>query len=135
MPAFSRTERGLLARWWWTVDHGLMTSIGLLAMSGLVFVLAASPPVAARLDLPAMHFVARHAMYLVPATLLLLGGSLLSPKGVLRVAVALLAISLVMLALTPLLGIETKGATRWLRVRAHDAGFQRRHWVGERPSL
>lgn len=116
MTPFSRTERGLLAQWWWTVDHGLMTAIGLLALSGLVFVLAASPAVATRLDLPAMHFVGRHAMYLVPATLLLLGGSLLSPKGVLRVAVILLAISLVMLVLTVLFGIETKGARRWLRV-------------------
>jgi cell division protein FtsW len=46
MMAFSRTERGLLARWWWTVDHGLLAGLGLLAASGLVFVLASSPGVA-----------------------------------------------------------------------------------------
>lgn len=116
MRPFSRTERGLLARWWWTVDHGLMAAIGLLALSGLIFVLAASPPVATRLGLPAMHFVGRHAMYLLPATLLLLGGSLLSPKGVLRLAVVLLAVAVAMLVLTLLFGIETKGARRWLAV-------------------
>jgi cell division protein FtsW len=113
---FSRTERGLLARWWWTVDHGLLAGLGLLAASGLVFVLASSPAVATRLGLPSMHFVGRHAFYLVPAALLLFGCSLLSPTGVRRVAVALLAISLVMIVLALLIGPDTKGARRWLPV-------------------
>ena len=59
----------------------------LLAGSGLVFVLASSPGVAARLGLPSMYFVGRHAVYLVPAALLLLGCSLLSPKGVRRFSI------------------------------------------------
>jgi len=113
---FSRTERGLLARWWWTVDHGLLAGLGLLAASGLVFVLASSPAVAARLGLPSMHFVGRHVVFLVPAALLLLGASLLSPKGVRRLAVCLLAVSLVMIVLTLLIGPETKGARRWLPI-------------------
>ena len=113
---FSRTERGLLARWWWTVDHGLLAGLGLLAASGLVFVLASSPAVAGRLGLPSMHFVGRHMVYLVPAALLLFGASLLSPTGVRRVAVCLLALSLVMIVLTLLIGPETKGARRWLPI-------------------
>jgi cell division protein FtsW len=113
---FSRTERGLLARWWWTVDHGLLAGLGLLAASGLVFVLASSPAVATRLGLPSMHFVGRHAFYLVPAALLLFGCSLLSATGVRRVAIALLAISLVMIVLALLIGPDTKGARRWLPV-------------------
>jgi cell division protein FtsW len=116
MMRLSRTERGLLARWWWTVDHGLLAGLGLLALSGLVFVLASSPAVAARLGLPSLHFVGRHLLFLMPATLLLLGCSLLSPKGVRRVAICLLASSLVMIVLTLLIGPETKGAQRWLPI-------------------
>jgi cell division protein FtsW len=116
MMAFSRTERGLLARWWWTVDHGLLAGLGLLAASGLVFVLASSPAVAARLGLPSLHFIGRHVLYLVPAALLLFGCSLLSPRGVRRVAICLLAVSLVMIVLTLLIGPEVKGATRWLPI-------------------
>jgi cell division protein FtsW len=116
MIALSRTERGLLARWWWTVDHGLLAGAALLALSGLVFILASSPAVAGRLGLPAFHFVLRHALFLVPAGLLLLGCSLLSPKGVRRLAICLLAVTLAMLVLTLLIGPETNGATRWLPV-------------------
>ena len=116
MIHFSRTERGLLARWWWTVDHGLLAGLGFLALSGLVFVLAASPPVATRLGLPPLHFAGRHALFLLPAALLLFGASLLSPKGVYRLAIGLLAISLCMLALTLLIGPETNGARRWLPI-------------------
>ncbi|MGH6905485.1 MAG: FtsW/RodA/SpoVE family cell cycle protein, partial [Geminicoccaceae bacterium] len=116
MMTFSRTERGLLARWWWTIDHGLLAGLGLLALSGLVFILASSPAVASRLGLPSLHFVGRHVIYLVPAALLLLGCSLLSPKGVMRVAVGLLAGSLLMIVLTLLIGPETNGARRWLPI-------------------
>jgi cell division protein FtsW len=116
MIAFSRTERGLLARWWWTVDHSLLAGFGLLALSGLVFVLASSPPVAARIGLPSLHFAMRHLAFLLPAACLLLGCSLLSPIGVRRLATGVLALTLLMLALTLVIGPEIKGATRWLPI-------------------
>ncbi|HLT02370.1 MAG TPA: FtsW/RodA/SpoVE family cell cycle protein, partial [Geminicoccaceae bacterium] len=116
MIAFSRTERGLLARWWWTVDHSMLAGLGLLALCGFVFVLASSPAVASRLGLPSLHFALRHFAFLLPAAFLLLGCSLLSPTGVRRLATGLLAVTLVMLVLTLLIGPEIKGATRWLPV-------------------
>ena len=66
---FDRTERGLLARWWWTVDRSLLGVFGLLAISGLIMVFASSPPVATRLGLSSWHFVTRHLIYLAPAGL------------------------------------------------------------------
>jgi cell division protein FtsW len=114
MSMFERTERGLLARWWWTIDRPLLAGFGLLVLAGLVFVFASSPPVAERLGYPSLHFVGRHALYLVPATLLLLGSSLLSPVGVRRLAWGLLGLSILMLVLTLLIGPEIKGAKRWL---------------------
>jgi cell division protein FtsW len=113
---FDRTERGLLARWWWTVDRPLLGVLGLLALSGLIMVFAASPPVAVRLGLPAWHFITRHLVYLAPAALLLVGCSLLSPRGVHRAATALLAVALLMLVATLVVGIETNGATRWISI-------------------
>ena len=111
---FDRTERGLLARWWWTVDRPLLGVLGLLALSGLIMVFASSPPVAIRLGLPSWHFVTRHLIYLAPAAVLLIGCSLLSPRGVYRAATGLLAFSLLMLVATLLIGVETNGATRWI---------------------
>jgi len=111
---FDRTERGLLARWWWTVDRPLLGVIGLLALSGLIMVFASSPPVAVRLGLSSWHFATRHLVYLAPAALLLIGCSLLSPRGVYRAAITLLTASILMLVVTLIIGVETHGATRWL---------------------
>ncbi|MGH1478484.1 MAG: FtsW/RodA/SpoVE family cell cycle protein [Geminicoccales bacterium] len=111
---FDRTERGLLARWWWTVDRPLLGMFALLALSGLIMVLASSPPVATRLGLSSWHFVVRHLVYLAPAALLLIGCSLLSPRGVYRVAVGLLGLSIAMLLATLVIGVETHGASRWI---------------------
>ncbi len=111
---FDRTERGLLARWWWTVDRPLLGVFALLSLSGLIMVLASSPPVASRLGLSSWHFVSRHLVYLVPAAFLLIGCSLLSPRGVYRMAVGLLGLSIAMLLVTLLAGVETHGATRWV---------------------
>lgn len=116
MNVFGRAERNLLARWWWTVDRPLLVGFGLLALSGLIFVFASSPPVALRLGLPSLHFVGRHILYLLPAALLMIGSSLLSARGIQRLAVGLFAASVVMLVLTLLVGPEIKGAQRWLPV-------------------
>src|SRR3546814_18883311 len=53
------------------------------------------------------------------AAAIMLGTSLLSPRGVLRVAAVLFAISLQMLAATLIVGVENKGAQRWVNL----AGF------------
>ena len=114
MNLFDRSERNLLARWWWTVDRPLLASFCLLALAGVIFVLASSPPVATRLGLPSLHFVGRHMLYLLPAALLMIGSSLLSQRGIERLAIGLFALAIVMLVFTLLIGPETKGAKRWL---------------------
>lgn len=116
MMAFARTDRGLMATWWWTVDRLLLAAIGLLALIGIVLVFAASPPVAQRLGLGELHFVARHVMFLVPAMALMVGVSLLAPRGVLRLGMALLAVGAVLLVLTLFFGPPIKGARRWLYI-------------------
>ncbi|MDX1540612.1 MAG: putative peptidoglycan glycosyltransferase FtsW [Geminicoccaceae bacterium] len=116
MMQLARTERHLLARWWWTVDRPLLAGLALLASAGVIFVFAASPPVAHRLDLPSLHFVLRHTLYLAPALLVLFGTSLLAPRGVWRLALAVLLLGILMLILTLLTGAEIKGARRWLSV-------------------
>jgi cell division protein FtsW len=63
-----------------------------------------------------LHFAFRHGAFLLPAAFLLLGCSLLSPTGVRRLATGLLGLTLVLLALTLLVGPEIKGATRWLPI-------------------
>ena len=110
----SRTERSAIADWWWTVDRWLLAALAALIVLGLVLTMAGSPPVAERLGLPTFHFVNRQALNLVPAIVVLLATSFLSPRHVRRAALVVFVVSLALIIAALLFGIEVKGAKRWI---------------------
>ena len=110
----SRAQRTPFGEWWWTVDRLTLGAIGTLMLAGVVLSLAASPPVAGRLGLDPFYFVNRHILYLFPAIAVMLAVSFLNPRQIRRLAIVVFALSLIMLAATPIFGVETKGARRWL---------------------
>ncbi len=112
----SRAKSTPFGEWWWTVDKLTLAACGALMLAGVVLSLAASPPVASRLGLDPFYFVNRHILYLVPAIAVMLAVSFLSPRQIRRLAVIVFAVSLIMVALTPVFGDEIKGARRWLVV-------------------
>ena len=65
-----RSDRGLLARWWFTVDRGLLSAVLLLMAAGVLISMAASPPVAERIGLDPLHFFRSQLVFLGPAVLL-----------------------------------------------------------------
>ncbi len=116
MIGWARTDTSILGRWWWTVDRWSLGALGLLVAFGAVVIAAASPSVADRLNVDEFHFVRRHLALLVPALLILLGSSLLSPTGARRLSVLVLAAGIFGVILTLLIGVEIKGAARWLQI-------------------
>jgi cell division protein FtsW len=112
----SRAERTPFTEWWWTVDRLLVGAILALMLIGIVLLLAASPSVAIRLGIDPFHFVHKQAMFLAPAILVMLATSMLSPRGVRRLALSIFLVSLVLVAATLAIGPEIKGARRWLSV-------------------
>ena len=116
MIRLDRTDRSVLGTWWWTVDRVLLSGLAALAFIGIIIVHAASPPVAATLRLPDEYFIVKQVVFLGPAAALLLGASLLAPRGVLRLAVLLFAIFGALLVLLPFFAAEIKGARRWIAV-------------------
>ncbi|MEI9803302.1 MAG: putative lipid II flippase FtsW [Pseudolabrys sp.] len=110
----SRAQRTPFGEWWWTVDRLTLAAIGALMLIGVVLSLAASPPVAGRLGLEPFFFVNRHILYLFPAVAIMLGVSFLSPHQIRRLSLVVFAVSILMVASTPYLGVEIKGAKRWL---------------------
>jgi len=116
MNAFDRTDQSVLGRWWWTVDRWTLAAIGGLIVYGIVLIGAAGPAVAEKINLASYHFIERHLIFLGPALALMVGLSLLSPRWVLRAALALFLLALAMLALTLVVGVEIKGAQRWLHL-------------------
>ncbi len=110
----SRLERTPFAAWWWTVDRLVLAAVAALMLGGIVLSLAASPPVATRIGLDPFYFVNRHVLYLVPALLVLIASSFLSPRQIRRVALLVFACSLALAAATLVFGAEVKGARRWI---------------------
>src|SRR5664279_2599215 len=110
----SRAQRTPFGEWWWTVDRLTLAAIGALMLAGVVLSLAASPPVAGRLGLDPFYFVNRHMLFLIPTIAILLAVSFLTPPQIRRLALLVFAVSLVMVAVTPIFGVEIKGARRWL---------------------
>lgn len=113
---FSRTDTSMLGRWWWTVDRWILGAILILMVVGAILVATAGSPVARRIGLSEMHFFARHLMYLVVSLGLLVGVSMLERRHVLLAAMAALALSLMAMVLVLFVGVEVKGARRWLQV-------------------
>src|SRR5262249_17184188 len=112
----SRAERTPFAAWWWTIDRFILVALGAIMLGGIVLSLAASPPVAARLGLDAFYFVHRHVLYLVPAIVVMLAMSFLSPRQTRRLALVVFIASFALVIAALFVGAEVKGARRWIVV-------------------
>lgn len=119
MSLFSRTDKSLLGQWWWTVDHSILAACLTLAVIGVIMVATASPPVAEHLNLGSYYFLKRHVMLLIPAMMVMVGVSLLTPRQLWRLSSLIFAGAIVAMIMTLFIGMEIKGARRWL----HIAGF------------
>ena len=119
MSTFTRTDTSVVSRWWWTIDRLTLLSVIIIAALGAILVLAASPAVATRIGLESFHFVHRHFIFLPMALAVMIGTSLLTPRGVRRLALLVFVGAIIAMVAVLLVGVETKGATRWLSV----AGF------------
>ncbi|MFA5593519.1 MAG: putative peptidoglycan glycosyltransferase FtsW [Micavibrio sp.] len=115
MSIFARTDQSVLGRWWWTVDRVTLTLAFVLCVLGVVLVAAAGAPVALRNGDPAHHFIIRHLIYLVPTVFAIVFLSMLSIQNVWRAALIVLACSIAAMILVLLIGVEVKGAQRWLQ--------------------
>ncbi|MBP2558622.1 cell division protein FtsW [Neorhizobium galegae] len=112
----SRADRGPLADWFWTIDRFFLVAFVLLMGVGFMLSFAASPAVAERIGLDSFHFVERHALFLLPSLVVMVGLSFLTPRQVRRTAIVLLIISLTLMVLALFFGVEVKGSRRWIGV-------------------
>ncbi|MEM1378203.1 MAG: putative peptidoglycan glycosyltransferase FtsW [Pseudomonadota bacterium] len=113
---YRRSDKGLIADWWWTVDRWFLLAFAALIGFGMMLSFAASPNVAERIGLDTFHFVERHAIFLIPVVGVMLGLSFLNDRQVRRVALVVLLGSLLLMLFTIFFGAEVKGSRRWIRI-------------------
>ncbi|MCZ6604207.1 MAG: putative lipid II flippase FtsW [Alphaproteobacteria bacterium] len=116
MSIFSRADNSVFGRWWWTVDRWSLAALAILIGIGIVLILAASPPVATRLNLDDFYFVKRHLNMVPVAVALIFGISMMSPTHIKRFAVIAFLGVCFLLVMTLAVGNEINGAKRWIYV-------------------
>ena len=112
----SRSDTSVLGRWWWTVDRWTLLAVGTLIGFGYVMMLAASPAVAEHLHQSRDVFLLKQVVFLALAGLTVVGVSLLSPKGIRRLALFGCLAALALTVATLVMGVEIKGARRWISI-------------------
>jgi cell division protein FtsW len=116
---FARVDQSPVARWWWTVDRWTLGALMALIAVGAVLSLAASPAVAVRIGYDPLHFVKRHLLAIPVSLAIMFAVSLLPPRKIRHAAFVLFGVTMVMLVATLVIGVEIKGARRWINL----AGF------------
>ncbi len=116
MLSLARTNTNIIGRWWWTVDRWTLASLMLLVLLGILLIMAASPAVANQHHWSSFHFIKKHIFFLVPTLSILIGVSLLSLQKIKYLAFIVFVFSGIGLILTSLIGVEIKGACRWLEI-------------------
>jgi cell division protein FtsW len=111
---FARERKTWTAEWWWTIDKGLLAALILLLMTGVMLSFAASPPVAERIGLSPWYFIIRQAIFAALAVPVMLGASMLPHRAARWAALGTLVVFVILLWLTLKIGVEVKGAKRWI---------------------
>ena len=113
--AFTRSDRSRMGVWWWTVDHWLLGATALLIIAGVVLSFTSSPAEAARLHIAdPFHFAVRQSLFGAGAAAVVVAVSMLSARGVRRAAVIIYGLTILMMAVLPIVGHSAKGAARWI---------------------
>lgn len=112
----SRVDKSPVATWWWTVDRWFLAAFLSLMGLGIVLSFAASPAVAERIGLGSFHFATRQIIFMIPALVAMISVSFLDARQIRRLALALLVIMLVLMVVVLYIGVEVKGARRWVSI-------------------
>ncbi|MDX2159387.1 MAG: putative peptidoglycan glycosyltransferase FtsW [Hyphomicrobiaceae bacterium] len=115
----TRSDRSLVAEWWFTVDRQLLAALLVLIGAGLVLSLAASPAVAVKKGLPPFYFAERHFVFAGLGMIVMLAVSALTPRTMRRVALVVLVASIGLMVWGLVSGVEIKGARRWVHIAGH----------------
>ena len=117
-PAFSRNDQSPIAKWFWTIDRGLLAAALTLVALGVSLSFASSPAaiLADQSITDPFHYSWRMIVWASGGITLMLLASLLSPRGVRRIALLGLLAAIVVVSALPFIGNEVKGAARWVNL-------------------
>ena len=115
MINFSRSNTGLLARWWRILDKQIFFCIIILLFFGLLVSFSStSLIVSERLEQQSYYFFIKHLIFVLFSVLVLFFISIQDVQTIKRFLIPTFLFLLFLLLLVPLVGVEVKGSRRWL---------------------
>jgi len=115
MINFSRSNTGLLAKWWRILDKQIFFCIIILLFLGLLVSFSStSLIVSERLEQQSYYFFIKHLIFVLFSVLILFFISIQDIKIIKRFLIPIFLFLLFLLLLVPLFGVEVKGSKRWL---------------------
>ena len=115
MFSFSRENTSLVAKWWRNVDKQILFLFALLLLLGLFFSFSSTTSVMSeKMNKQTYFFFIKHLIFVSISLFLLVVISVQDKNKLIKFLPYLFFISLLLLSLIPLLGIEVKGSKRWM---------------------
>ena len=115
MFSFSRENTGIAAKWWRNVDKQILFLFVFLFLLGLFFSFSStSSIVAEKVNKQIYFFFIKHLVFVSISLFLLIIISIQDKNKLIKFLPYLFFISILLLSLIPVFGVEVKGSKRWL---------------------
>ena len=112
---FGRENTGLIAKWWRNVDKEILFLFIFLFLLGLFFSFSStSSVIAEKMNKQTYFFFIKHLIFVFFSLFLLITISIQNKKKLIEFLPYLFFISLLLLFLIPVFGVEVKGSKRWM---------------------
>ena len=109
------TFKFLFINYWRTIDKKILFCFLILFFLGLFFSFSSTSSLAGeRLDKDYYFFFTKHLFFTLIALVIMVIISFLKTEFLIKLVIPLFILSFIFLALVPIIGIEVKGAKRWL---------------------
>jgi len=118
MFSFSRENTGLVAKWWRNVDKQILFSFAFLLFLGLFFSFSSTTSVMSeKMNKQTYFFFIKHLIFVSISLFLILAISIQEKNRLIKFLPFLFFISILILALVPIFGVEIRGSKRWIDLR------------------
>ena len=115
MFSFSREDTSLVAKWWRNIDKQILFLFVFLLLLGLLFSFSStSSLLGEKMHKETYFFFIRHLIFVSISLFLLIIISIQEKNKLIRFLPFLFLISILLLFLIPVFGVEIKGSKRWL---------------------
>ena len=115
MFSFSRENTGLVAKWWRNVDKQILVLFIFLFLLGLFFSFSSTTSIMSeKMNKQTYFFFIKHLIFVSISLFLLIVISIQEKNKLIKFLIYLFLISVILLFLTLLVGVEIKGSKRWM---------------------